>query len=141
MKKAVAVPYIIALILGVSVIGLVGYWFASSGGKFAGQSAITICENKFLQFCIGKSGDEAYSTFTSQTEECKSIPSSYEKCSNLVGSSPATVPPSPARPAPDQPSSGSVCGDREQDCRGNSLDCSFCGAGRWSCRNGKCTPD
>ena len=56
MNKAVAVPYIIAL-LGVAVIGLVGYWFASSGGKFGGQGSKTICDNKFLQWCVSNSGE------------------------------------------------------------------------------------
>ena len=60
MEKAVAVPYIIALILGVALIGLVGYWFATTGGKFGGQSVKTVCENKFLQYCITKNEDKLF---------------------------------------------------------------------------------
>jgi hypothetical protein len=60
VEKAVAVPYIIALILGVALIGLVGYWFATTGGKFGGQSVKTVCENKFLQYCITKNEDKLF---------------------------------------------------------------------------------
>ncbi len=33
MKKGIAVPYIIAILLGIAVIGLIGYWFFVSSGK------------------------------------------------------------------------------------------------------------
>lgn len=83
--RAVAVPYIIALVLGVAVIGLVGYWFATTGGKFGGQSTKTICENKFLQYCITKSGEVSYSVFQAEVTECKAVDSSYQKCSDITG--------------------------------------------------------
>ncbi|MBI2005167.1 MAG: hypothetical protein HYS80_00185 [Candidatus Aenigmarchaeota archaeon] len=103
MRKAVAVPYIIALILGVAVIGLVGYWFATTGGKFGGQSAKTICDNKFLQYCITKSGDAKYSDFQAVISECKSVDSSYTKCSEITvgtGGGVGEVPSAPPKEAP-----------------------------------------
>ncbi len=82
MRKAVAVPYIIALILGVAVIGLVGYWFATTGGKFGGQSAKTVCDNKFLQYCVtNPSGN--INLFTAANSECTNLVS-YQACSELV---------------------------------------------------------
>ena len=41
--RAVAVPYIIALVLGVAVIGLVGYWFISQGGKAVSTGTSAEC--------------------------------------------------------------------------------------------------
>ncbi|MBI2005163.1 MAG: hypothetical protein HYS80_00160 [Candidatus Aenigmarchaeota archaeon] len=49
--KAVAVPYIIAILLGVGVIGLVGYWLFVSGGQFGGGAASQQCRTDFLQTC------------------------------------------------------------------------------------------
>lgn len=137
--KAVAVPYIIALILGVAVIGLVGYWFVSTGGKFGGQSAITICENKFLQYCIGKDGGETYLNFASKSEECKSVTISYTKCSDIIGARESAQSSGEGETGSGR---GSICDGGQQDCRGlTRTDCSFCGEGRWVCRNDKCTSD
>lgn len=52
MKKAVAVPYVIALILGVVVVGLIGYWFISQGGKTVGSGSKAECQGKLFQFCL-----------------------------------------------------------------------------------------
>ena len=51
MRKAVAVPYVIALILGVAVIALIGIWFVTSGGKFTKESISTECRSKAVEFC------------------------------------------------------------------------------------------
>jgi len=51
MRKGIAVPYIIAILLGVGVIGLVGYWLFISGGQFGGASSKQQCENKFSLWC------------------------------------------------------------------------------------------
>ena len=84
--RAVAVPYVIALLLGVAVIGLVGYWFATSGGKFGGQSAKTICDNKFLQYCVTNPAKTAYTDFVEAgNTECGGL-GSYTQCSELLGS-------------------------------------------------------
>ena len=86
--RGVAVPYIIALILGVTVIGLVGYWFAASGGKFGGQNAKTICDNKFLQWCITTGGPLA--TFLTSNGECNGLVSG--SASTGSGSPPSSQP-------------------------------------------------
>lgn len=49
--KAVAVPYIIAIILGVAVIGLVGYWFFVSGGRFGATTVEQQCRTDFSKAC------------------------------------------------------------------------------------------
>lgn len=54
MKKGVAIPYVIALILGIAVIGLVGAWFVISGGRFGKQATETTCLNKAVEFCARK---------------------------------------------------------------------------------------
>src|SRR3990172_7100789 len=51
MRKAVAVPYIIAILLGIAVIGLVGYWFFVSTGRLGGAATLTDCQNKEVQYC------------------------------------------------------------------------------------------
>ena len=45
MKKAVAIPYVIALILGIAVIGLIGYWFISQGGKTIATGLQAECDS------------------------------------------------------------------------------------------------
>lgn len=51
MEKAVAVPYVIALILGVVVVGIVGYWFVSQGGKAVGAGTKAECDGKTQNYC------------------------------------------------------------------------------------------
>ena len=50
-QKGVAVPYIIAIVLGIVVIGLIGYWLFISGGNFGTTSANTQCKEKLLIYC------------------------------------------------------------------------------------------
>ena len=47
MQKAVAIPYVIALILGVVIIGILGYWFVSQGGKTVGVGVKAECDAKY----------------------------------------------------------------------------------------------
>ena len=51
MMKAVAIPYIIAILLGVGVIGLIGYWLFVSGGQFGGSAGTQQCRDAQLQYC------------------------------------------------------------------------------------------
>ncbi|MBU5537461.1 MAG: hypothetical protein QW818_01465 [Candidatus Aenigmatarchaeota archaeon] len=51
MKKGIAVPYIIAIFLGVGVIGLLGYWLFVSGIKFGGGVSSEQCRTDFLEAC------------------------------------------------------------------------------------------
>ena len=90
MRKAVAVPYIIALILGVAVIGLVGYWFVTTGGKFGGQSAKTICDNKFLQHCV-TNPSKSYADFVGGNVECSGL-GSFTQCSEVLGTTSGSSP-------------------------------------------------
>src|SRR3989344_3883831 len=49
--KAVAIPYIIALILGVIIIGLLGYWLVSQGSKTISTGEQTECTAKQSNYC------------------------------------------------------------------------------------------
>lgn len=60
MMKAVAVPYIIAILLGVGVIGLVGYWLFVSGGEFGGEATETSCRNDYLKWCTQQWAPKGY---------------------------------------------------------------------------------
>lgn len=51
MKKAVAISYVIALILGVAVIGILGYWFVSQSGKTVGEGTKVECNSKLFLYC------------------------------------------------------------------------------------------
>lgn len=51
MRKGVAVPYIIAILLGVAVIGLVGYWLFGSAGKIGPEEKRADCNIKLSNYC------------------------------------------------------------------------------------------
>lgn len=51
MTKAVAVPYVIALILGIIVVAVIGYWFFVVAGGGGGQLSLTQCQARFIAFC------------------------------------------------------------------------------------------
>ena len=51
MKKGIAVPYIIAALLGIAVIGVIGYWLFATGGIFGGQARIEDCRTKLTTYC------------------------------------------------------------------------------------------
>ena len=57
MKKAVAIPYIIALIIGVIVVAVLGYWFISSGiiGNKIGTEAQ--CTARKTEYCTTQTQD------------------------------------------------------------------------------------
>ncbi len=50
-KKGIAIPYIIALILGIIVVGVIGYWFFATTGTGGGSAAVANCNAKKLQWC------------------------------------------------------------------------------------------
>ncbi len=50
-KKGIAIPYIIALILGIVVVGVIGYWFFTTTGTGSGSAAVASCNTKKLQWC------------------------------------------------------------------------------------------
>lgn len=51
MKKGVAVPYIIAIVLGVAVLALLGYWFYITSGTFSKEQ----CRQAYRDWCQGES--------------------------------------------------------------------------------------
>lgn len=44
MRKAVAIPYVIALVFGVIAIGVLGYWLISQSSKTIGGGITTECD-------------------------------------------------------------------------------------------------
>lgn len=50
-KGAIPVPYIIALILGIVVVGLLAYWFFVLGGRIGGQASESECRAKENIYC------------------------------------------------------------------------------------------
>jgi hypothetical protein len=52
MKKgAVPVPYIIALLLGIAVVAVLGYWFFILGGQVGGEITLSKCEAYANNYC------------------------------------------------------------------------------------------
>ena len=51
-KGAVPIPYLIAIILGVVVIALLGYWFFVTGGSLSASITKGECDNKLMIYCI-----------------------------------------------------------------------------------------
>ncbi len=51
MKKGVAIPYIIALILGIVVVGVIGYWFFILSGGGGGKATEAECNVKASNWC------------------------------------------------------------------------------------------
>jgi len=51
MKKGVAVPYIIAIILGIVVLGLIGWWLFKGGGQIGGKISEAECMEKQIIYC------------------------------------------------------------------------------------------
>jgi len=71
--KAIAVPYIIAIVLGVGVIGLIGYWLFISGGQFGTGVSANKCDSDALNFCNQVvSGQKALADWA-QTSNCVGV--------------------------------------------------------------------
>jgi len=49
--KGIAVPYIIAVLLGIAVIGIIGYWFFFLGGSLGGEVSAQDCNRKLITYC------------------------------------------------------------------------------------------
>lgn len=77
MKKgAIPIPYIVALIFGVIVISLIGYWLVNQGGKTITSGATTECD----ALCVAWKN----SGFNLK-------PSGIDKCSDFGGTGGASV--------------------------------------------------
>ena len=55
--RGVAIPYIIALIIGVIVIAVLGYWFISSGGKGSSIGTEAECTARKTEYCATQTSD------------------------------------------------------------------------------------
>ena len=52
MKKgAVPIPYIIALLLGIAVVAILGYWFFVLGGTIGGEITLERCRTRAHTYC------------------------------------------------------------------------------------------
>ena len=52
MNKAVAIPYVIALILGLIAIVILAYWFISQSGKTTNVGTGAECQAKLFSYCV-----------------------------------------------------------------------------------------
>jgi len=50
-KGAVPIAYIIALLLGIAVLAVIGYWFFIGAGQLGGEITITQCRAKAQNYC------------------------------------------------------------------------------------------
>lgn len=55
MRKAVAIPYVIALVLGIIVVVALAYWFISSGSKGSNIGKDAECVARKTEFCTTQS--------------------------------------------------------------------------------------
>lgn len=51
VRKAVAIPYVIALILGIIAIGILAYWFINQSGKTTSGGLQAECQAKLFTYC------------------------------------------------------------------------------------------
>ena len=52
-KGAVPVPYIIALLLGIAVVAIIGYWFFVLSGQTGGEATLSTCNTRAYTYCAG----------------------------------------------------------------------------------------
>lgn len=83
MKKGIAVPYIIAILLGVGVIGLVGYWLFVSGGQFGGASAKEACNRNLALWC-SQWANNGYTAVWITTADANSFNVKYPECPGSI---------------------------------------------------------
>lgn len=51
MKKAIAIPYVVAIILGIIIVGVIGYWLFLLYGGGVGTASEAVCRSKLLTYC------------------------------------------------------------------------------------------
>jgi len=82
-KAEIPVSYIIALILGIAVVAILGYWFFVVSGSATGTASGVECSTAKFVYCndlLG--GGEPDSAEVKQ--KCGSVPTTSE-CQSLVG--------------------------------------------------------
>jgi len=95
-KGGVPVPYIVAIVLGIAVIGLIGYWLFYSSGKLGGSLAGAECSAKQVEWCsrgYDKDQSQDWATFAkvcvdnkislNPPTNCDEILSRKKDCSTL----------------------------------------------------------
>jgi len=50
-KGAVPIPYILALLLGIAVVAIIGYWFFVLGGQTGGELTLADCKTRATTYC------------------------------------------------------------------------------------------
>jgi hypothetical protein len=51
-KGSIPIPYIIALLLGIAVVAILGYWFFVLGGQWGGEASIDTCRTRAHTYCV-----------------------------------------------------------------------------------------
>ena len=86
-KAAIAIPQIIALIIGLIVVVVLVYWFISSGSKGTTIGTEAECTARKTEFCVTQSPD----TEAKVIEVCGSKPDDWSTfCSFISGWEPAS---------------------------------------------------
>lgn len=84
--RAVAIPYVVALTIGIVVISLIGYWVVSQGGKTIGSGSRAQCES----LCVAWRN----TAFNLKPANIENV------CKNQISGYAVVVPPSPPPPSP-----------------------------------------
>jgi len=84
-KGELPVAYIIAIVIGVSALALLGYWFFNTGGKFGSQTTATVCDSKFVQFCLTNPSKQWSDFISGADKECSGTLHSFDQCSQVFG--------------------------------------------------------
>lgn len=123
MKKGVAVPYIIAIILGIAVIGIIGYYFFFISGKVTTEATLQDCQRKLTVYCSvwlaegysGKNSDRlgAWSEYAPGCTVIGVTVSGLADCDRTLGRQTTGSPESTTKLA-----SGDACGS-DTECRSN----------------------
>ncbi len=96
MAKAVAVPYVIALILGIIVVAVIGYWFFVVAGGGGGQLSQTQCQANYINYCTqwsavgyqpqeGLNGKVFTATYVGCEAYVSNFPTSQPDCQRALG--------------------------------------------------------
>ena len=85
--KGVAIPYIIALIIGFVVFGVIGYWFFSLAGRGGGVATTVGCDAKILSYCQAwrDVGWLAKPVLQAWDKSCGQEPINPKACSDRLG--------------------------------------------------------
>ena len=80
-KGAIPISYIVALLLGIAVIGIIGYWFFFLGGEIGGEVTLNTCRSRAYTYCaswqaIGYSKDSS----TCEPDIVGWFSESYQRC-------------------------------------------------------------